>query len=108
MSAYLSAAGKYMKALAAGTAIQSGSGASNFGVALTGSSLNQPITIQTGGSITIGGTVAVGTQYAISATGGGICPVADLASTNFVTFLGVASTTGIILMQPFASGVQKA
>jgi hypothetical protein len=41
---------------------------------------------------------ADGTIYVVSATAGGICPEADLASTNYVSILGVGSTAAVIKM----------
>lgn len=70
--------------------------ATAVGIALHGSLANQPLTYQTAGTITIGGTVVAGTAYYVSATAGGICPFADLTSTNLATLLGVATTTGAI------------
>lgn len=80
-------------AQADGTALESGSG-TQYGIALCGASSGQPFvvdTVDTNG-ITIGGTTVVGTIYCVSATAGGICPWADLASTNYVTVLGVGKT----------------
>jgi hypothetical protein len=88
----------WMKALANGTAAQSGSGV-QYGIALTSSSLNQPIMVDVNdpNGITIGGTTVVGTVYVVSAAAaGGICPWADLASTNYVTILGVGKSSNRI------------
>lgn len=78
------------------------------GISLNGASLNQPIRIQTGGTITIGATVAVGTIYVQSTTAGGIAPSADLATGNYVTILGVATTAAIIKLGLNVSGIAKA
>ena len=75
------------------------------GVALHAAAAGQPLKIQTRGPITIGATVASGSVYVLSATAGGIAPVADLATGNRCTLLGVGlngSTTRINL-QPYAS-----
>lgn len=76
-------------------------------IMLHGADAGQPIKAQSGGQITIGGTVAVGTTYIVSATAGGIAPISDLASGSYNVILGTAITTGIILMNVFNSGVQK-
>lgn len=78
------------------------------GIALNGGSLDQPIKYQYGGEITIGATVALGGTYVVATTAGGIAPIADLATGDYVTILGVASTTGRIKLNIFASGVAKA
>jgi len=93
---YLNASNLWLKAQCDGTTLEAGS--SNIGIALTGSSLNQSINVQVAGTITIGGTVVATTPYIVSATAGGICPFADLASGQYATFLGYATTTGIISM----------
>lgn len=76
------------------------------GIALNGASVGQPVTYQTSGTITIGATVTVGTIYVLSATAGGICPAADLASGDYVTIIGVASTAAIITMFRTPTGIQ--
>ena len=49
-------------------------------------------------SFAIGSTVVVGTVYCVSATAGGICPLVDLVSPDYVTVLGVANTTSTIVL----------
>jgi len=78
------------------------------GIALNGGALNQPIKYQYGGEITIGATVAVGTVYVVSATAGGIAPLADLTSGDYVSILGVASTAARIKLNIFNSGIAVA
>lgn len=101
---------KWMKALAAGTAQQSGNG-TQYGIALTGSSNGQPIVVDTSdpNGISIGGTTAVGTIYCISATAGGVAPWADLVATNYVTPIGVgAASNKIVFLSNGATGIQHA
>ena len=75
------------------------------GIALHGASLNQPLAYQSAGRITIGGTVVVGTVYVVSITAGGVAPLADIASGDFVTVLGIGVTTAIIALDIQVSGV---
>lgn len=75
------------------------------GVALNNASDGQPLHVQEEGQITIGGTVVVGTIYVLSATAGGICPAADLATGHRTTILGVGITAAIIDLQIHVSGV---
>ena len=75
------------------------------GIALHGASLNQPLAYQSAGQITIGGTVVVGTVYVVSITAGGVAPLADIASGDFVTVLGIGVTTAIIALDIQVSGV---
>lgn len=63
------------------------------GIALNGGAVGQPIVFQKSGKITPGATLVKGGIYALSATAGGFCPVADLASGSYVSILGVADST---------------
>lgn len=100
-SVYLDTAGLWQLCICNSTAVLAGSGLT-FGVALHASLSGQPLAVQTGGSITIGATVVAGGVYCISSTSGGIAPLADLLAvtggTIRVTYLGFASTTGVIDM----------
>jgi len=78
------------------------------GIALHGASSGQPLTVLTSGNITIGGTVAVGTIYCVSAGTGGICPIADLLSGEYIAKIGIGVTAAIISVKIHNSGVAKA
>lgn len=82
--------------------------AAAVGIALNSGSQYQPATILTSGNCSIGATVTVGSVYIVSATAGGIAPTTDLASTNYVTILGVGDTAATLLIKINASGAQKA
>lgn len=75
------------------------------GIALTGSSLNQPIAVQRSGDITIGGTLTAGVAYYLSDTAGGICPVADVGSGEYVCLLGVSKSTSVLAINIQYPGV---
>jgi hypothetical protein len=75
------------------------------GIALNGAAANQPLAVQTGGRITIGGTVVPGTVYVQSDTAGGIMPSADLEAGDYVTVLGVGVSATEIDLNIHASGV---
>jgi hypothetical protein len=62
--------------------------------AVTGSTAGQPVVVQTGGQITIGGTVANGITYFLSGTAGGIRPVADNTTGDYpqVVGMGISAT----------------
>jgi hypothetical protein len=77
-------------------------------IALHAAAANQPLTVQTGGTITIGATISVGLAYYVSTTAGGICPEADLSSGDYPYLLGYGSATGIITMARKYFGVAKA
>jgi hypothetical protein len=76
------------------------------GIALTGGSTGQPIKWCSSGEVTIGGTVTVGELYVLSGNAGGIAPEGDLASLDYVSFLGIGTTTGRIRFSILNSGVQ--
>lgn len=96
MAVYLkSSNNRWMKAQCDGTAEEAGSGV-RLGVALHGSLAGQPLIVQESGTISIGATVTVGVLYCVSATAGGICPQADLVSTNKITVIGMGATAETI------------
>lgn len=81
--------GRLWKAQADGTTEE----ATVAGVALNGASVGQPVQYASGGDITIGATTAKTTTYVLSAAAGGICPQADLVSTNKIVRIGHAKDT---------------
>lgn len=78
------------------------------GIALNGAATGQPVEVLTSGNITIGATVTAGVAYYLSSTAGGICPVADLGTGDYPTFLGFATTAAIINVRIVESGVALA
>lgn len=73
------------------------------GISLHGASSGQPIKYQISGDITIGATITVGGIYVVSATAGGIAPVADLTTGMYTTVLLIGRTASIgtiVLAQP--------
>lgn len=89
------------KAIAACIAITPGS-ADGYGLAaFPGTSPGQSL-------VNLGATLAVGTVYAVSATVGAICPIADLTSTQYITTLGVATTTALLDLRIVVSNTAKA
>ena len=75
------------------------------GIALNGGADGQPATIQKSGEITVGGTLVAGTVYALSATPGGIAPLADITTGDDVAILGVAKSTTVLMLDIQVSGV---
>lgn len=82
--------------------------ASVYGIAITPGVDGDVGYILRSGQIDVGATLTVGQVYVQSTTAGGIAPYADLASTNYVTILGVASAAGTLELDIQATGVQKA
>lgn len=62
------------------------------GIALNAAATGQPVSVHTQGAITIGATLTGGVAYYLSGTPGGICPVADLATGDYPTFIGIATS----------------
>jgi hypothetical protein len=80
--------GKLWKAQCDGNAEE----ATPVGIALNGASVGQPVTYAgPGGTINIGAVTAKTTTYMLSAAAGGVCPQADLVSTNKIVELGYAT-----------------
>jgi hypothetical protein len=78
-------------------------------IVLTPAALDESVVLaKPGTEINLGATLAVGTVYAVSATLGAIAPIDDLVSTNFVTPLGVAKTSSLLIFNPQPSGIAKA
>ena len=77
------------------------------GISLHAATSGQPLRILTGGRITLGASLSVGMVYVLSGTSGGgaMCPVTDLDSTEYVTTLGAASTTVVLDLEIWASGI---
>lgn len=75
------------------------------GIALNGASANQPIAVHKSGDITIGATLTAGTAYYLSDTPGGICPLADVGSGEYVCLLGLAKSTSVLAVDIQYPGV---
>ena len=78
------------------------------GIALNDAADGQPVDWQGVGSITLGAgaSMTVGEIYCVGTTAGDIIPEGDLASTNYVTVLGVATTASVLKLGITASGAQ--
>lgn len=78
------------------------------GIALHAASSGQPLTYLSAGPITIGATVAVGDILCLSSTAGGICPAADIASGDYNTIIGIATSTTVVDVKLHSAGAVKA
>jgi hypothetical protein len=78
------------------------------GIALHAALDGQPLTILTGGPITIGATTAVGVVYCLSSTAGGICPSADIAAGDYNTIIGIGTSVTAIDVKLHAAGAVMA
>lgn len=84
------------------------------GIALTPGSTNgygnimKPSAVAGRSVINLGATLTVGEVYVVSATVGAIAPIGDLTSGQYVTVLGVATTTALLDFQLVVGTAAKA
>ena len=77
------------------------------GVALNGAADGQPVRILTTGNLNPGGTAVVGEVYCASTNSGGIAAYGDLATGDYVSVLGIATTASNIKIAINNSGIVK-
>jgi hypothetical protein len=77
------------------------------GVATANYSTGQIGRFQTHETLNLGGGVSVGTVYAVSTNAGGIAPIADVTTGNWITPVAVGATTNNLSLNIFRSGIQK-
>ncbi len=80
------------------------------GIALTAAATDGYFVIAlpgNGSKVDLGATLTVGQIYAVSATKGAICPVADLTTGDYPTILGPATTTALLAFDVIEAGVAK-
>jgi hypothetical protein len=82
--------------------------AAAVGVALHGASADQPLKYATSGNLTLSAVMTAGAVYVVSTTAGGIAPVADLGSGDYVTLLGIATSTSNLKISISVSATAKA
>ena len=76
-----------------------------MGIALNGASTGQRVTVQSSGNVTMNAVLTAGVVFYMSDTPGGICPVADIGSGEFVCIVGIATSTTVMRLDIQASGV---
>jgi len=78
------------------------------GVADDGGTIAIPSQTPGASLVNLGATLAVGTVYGVSAAVGAIAPISDITSTQFVSVIGIATTTALLDFQPSISNTPKA
>ena len=78
------------------------------GMALTGGADGQPGVIITGGNLTTSAHLSLASPVYILSETGLICPAADLANNDYITIIGVATSTTNLKLSINVSGVQAA
>lgn len=96
--------GKWKLADADVSAILAGS--TDFGIAMDAGANNQEGLVLKDGSWDPGVAVVTGQVYVISATAGGVAPIEDLITDDWVTILGYGNTAGRIVTLRAATGEQ--
>jgi outer membrane protein assembly factor BamB len=91
-------------AQADGTALE----ATVKGMALNGGVTGQPIVVATSGTIAVGSVLTTAVVYVLSATAGKMDPVADHASSSFMSICGVGLSATSFHFSIYNSGVEKA
>lgn len=76
-----------------------------LGIALNGGAINQPVAVQKSGDVTIGATLTPGLAYYLSDTPGGICPIADVGSGEYVCLIGMAKSASVLAIDIQYPGV---
>lgn len=84
----------------------SSAAASAAGIFLTPAAIDGYAVIAMSGPVDVGATLTVGETYVASGTAGGIAPIADLATGDYVTLLGIATAAGKLQLDISASGAQ--
>ena len=75
------------------------------GIALNSAAANQPLAIARSGPVTLGSGFTPGLAYYLSATAGGMCPVADLGTGKTATLLGMFTSATSFKIAIQESGV---
>lgn len=106
MPVYKASDQKWYKAIASDTSVKAGE--YSIRITATPSAPDGKVVLQKEGDIELGATLTVGETYVVSATSGKICPIGDLVSTNYVTYLGIATTTAKLTLDLKYTGAQVA
>lgn len=77
------------------------------GIALNNASLDQPLTIQRSGDLTMNAVLVANTDYYLSDTPGGIGPQADLAAGEYAVLIGIAKSTTVLMVRLIETGVSN-
>lgn len=79
--------------------------AAAVGVSLHGALAGQPIAYGTSGPLNFGAILLAGKWYVVSATAGGIAPVADLTTGWYSTMLFYGYSTSVGILMPTVTGI---
>lgn len=91
-------------AQADGTALE----ATVKGMALNGGVAGQPVLVAVSGDVAVGSVLTTAAVYVLSATAGKMDPVADHASSSYMSICGVGTSATNFHFSIYNSGVEKA
>lgn len=77
------------------------------GIALNGASANQPIDVHKEGDLTMNAVLTANVAYFLSDTPGGLCPIADVGSGEYLCQIGIAKSTTVLAVRIQATGVSN-
>jgi len=69
--------------------------------------IDQPLTVQTNGDITLGAVLIAGATYFLSNGPGKLCPDADVGAGEKVNLVGTARSTSVLTIDPSFPGVTR-
>ena len=75
------------------------------GIFLNDAAAGQPVRLITSGNLGFGAILTVGMIYVLSAAGA-IAPISDLATSDYVSIIGIGTTSGNMLLTIINSGVE--
>lgn len=82
-------------------------GATTVGIAVCNAQAGQYVVYQKSGEITLGGaTMTIGVTYLVSDTAGGIRPISDLNTGDYISVLGTAKSATVLTMVVNNTGVK--
>ena len=76
------------------------------GIAMHGAASGQPIILAVSGDIDLGATLTVGETYVLSQTAGGVAPIGDLASGDYVSHIGIGTAADNLKISIVNSAVE--
>lgn len=100
---YLSAANAWL--LADNDVLALAAGSTDLGISLSDVVSGQAMLVMKAGVLGFGAILTKGTVYCVSSNAGGICPWSDLGAGDYVSILGVASSTSNLTLRLWASGI---
>ncbi len=86
--------GKYVLSDADGTGLKTVAG-----IALNAAADGQPLSVQTGGEITIGGTLTPGSAYYLHPTAGAMGLIAEVEAGDDVILIGLAKSATVLMLR---------